>query len=480
MESSTQPDVRPGGLVGVLAFAGIVAALMQTIVVPLIGDLPKLFNTSASNASWVITATLLAGAVATPITGRLGDLYGKRKMILICSIPLIAGSVVAATASSLMPMVIGRGLQGIGVGMIPLGISALRDLFPPEKLHSAIALMSSSMGIGGALGLPMAAAVAEHTSWRVLFWGSAVLSVAIAVLIWFFVPTTPVHNPGGRFDLIGALGLGVGLISLLLGVSKGGDWGWTSGSILGLFATTIIVLAAWGWWELSTDDPLVDLRIAARPQVLFTNGASIAVGFAMYAQALILPQLLQLPEATGYGMGQSMLAMGLWMLPGGFVMMTVSVAGAKLSASRGPKITLLLGTLVIAAGYGSSMFLMGTPWGLLIVTCICNAGIGLAYGSMPALIMGAVPPSATGSANSFNTLMRSVGTSISAAVVGVVLAQMSMDFGGHTLPTEAGFRTGLLIACGAALFAAAITTLIPARKVNPPVEMVAPQPVAKV
>ncbi|WP_051730703.1 MFS transporter [Rhodococcus rhodochrous] len=141
-----------------------------------------------------------------------------------------------------------------------------------------------------------------------------------------FVPATPVHNTGGRFDLIGALGLGVGLVSLLLAVSKGADWG------------------------------------------------------------------------------------------------------------------------------------------LLIVSCICNAGIGLAYGSMPALIMGAVPPSATASANSFNTLMRSVGTSISAAVVGVVLAQMSMDFAGHTLPTEAGFRTGLLIACGAALIAGAIALLIPARK----------------
>ena len=470
MENSTQPDVRAGGLVGVLAFAGIVAALMQTIVVPLIADLPKLLNTTASNASWVITATLLAGAVATPISGRLGDLYGKRKMILICSIPLIAGSVVAAMASSLVPMVIGRGLQGIGVGMIPLGISALRDLLPPEKLHSAIALMSSSMGIGGALGLPMAAAVAEHTNWRVLFWGSAVLSVIIAVLIWFFVPATPVHNSGGRFDFIGALGLGVGLISLLLAVSKGADWGWGSGTTVGLFATTVIVLAVWGWWELRTDDPLVDLRITARPQVLFTNAASVAVGFAMYAQALILPQLLQLPAATGYGMGQSMLAMGLWMAPGGFVMMAVSIAGAKLSAARGPKVTLLLGTLVIALGYGSSMLLMGSTWGLLIVSCICNAGIGLAYGSMPALIMGAVPPSATASANSFNTLMRSVGTSISAAVVGVVLAQMSMDFAGHTLPTEAGFRTGLLIACGAALVAGALTLLIPARKTAAPKE----------
>ncbi|PBI97237.1 Multidrug resistance protein 3 [Rhodococcus erythropolis] len=462
----TAPAVRPGGLVGVLAFIGILAALMQTLVVPLIAELPTLLNTTASNASWVVTATLLAGAVATPIAGRLGDLYGKRRLILICTIPLIVGSVICATASSLIPMVIGRGLQGICVSLIPLGVSALRDLLPPERLNSAIALMSSSMGIGSALGLPIAAAVAQNTSWRALFWGSAALSVLILILTWFFVPATPVHKVGGRFDLIGAIGLGAGLISLLLAVSKGGSWGWTSGTTVSLFATTIIVLLGWVWFERRTDDPLVDLRVTAKPQVLLTNISSIATGFAMYTQFLIIPQLLQLPESTGYGMGQSMLAMGLWMAPPGFVMMAVSPLGARLTALRGPKFTLITGALVLALGYGSSMLLMGSTWGLLIVACIANAGISLAYGSMPALIMGAVPPSATAAANSFNSLMRSIGTSVCAAVIGVVLAQMTIQADGHILPSEAGFRTSLLIGCGFALLAAAIALSIPVRKMS--------------
>ncbi|MFE5875710.1 MFS transporter [Rhodococcus sp. NPDC056506] len=465
------PGVRPGGLVVVLAFVGIVAALMQTLVVPLIADLPKLLNTTASNASWVVTATLLAGAVATPIAGRLGDLYGKRQMILIFTIPLIAGSIICATANSVVPMVIGRGLQGTCASLIPLGISALRDLLPPKRVNSAIALMSSSMGIGSALGMPIAAVVAENASWRALFWGSAVLSVLILILTWFFVPTTPVHEAGGRFDLVGGVGLGVGLVSLLLAVSKGGTWGWTSVTTVGLFATTIIVLVAWIWFERRTDEPLVDLRVTARPQVLLTNLASVAAGFAMYGQFLIIPQLLQLPESTGYGMGQSMLAMGLWMAPPGFVMMAVSPLGARLSALRGPKFTLLTGILVVALGYGSSMLLMGSTWGLLIVACIANAGISLAYGAMPALIMGAVPPSATAAANGFNSLMRSIGTSMCAAVIGVVLAQMTVQVGDHTLPSEAGFRICLLISCGAALIAAAIALSIPFRKMSSRIEI---------
>lgn len=454
---------RPGAIVAVLAVAGIVAALMQTLVVPLIGELPQLLHASASNTSWAVTATLLASAVTIPAIGRLGDMYGKRRMLLISSVPLIAGSVVAALATSVTPMIIGRGLQGIGMGVIPLGISALRELMPPERLGSSIALISSSLGIGGALGLPFAAAVAENTSWRVLFWTSAGLSALVAVLIWLFVPATPARA-SGRFDFAGSLGLGAGLVCLLLGVSKGADWGWTSGTTLGLLGASVVILLAWGWWELRHSDPLVDLRVTAGRQVLTTNLASIVVGFSMYAQSLIVPQLLQLPEATGYGLGQSMLATGLWMAPSGLMMMALSPVGARLSAARGPKVTLIVGTLIIAGGYASSMALLGSAWGLMIVTCICSAGVAFAYGAMPALIMGAVPPSETASANSFNTLMRSIGTSVSAAVVGVVLAQMTVNLGGRALPSESGFRTGLLIGAAVAVLAAVVALAIPSRR----------------
>ncbi len=460
--ASPPPQVRPGAVIAVLAFGGIIASLMQSLVIPLIGDLPEILDTSASNASWIVTATLLMTAVATPVSGRLGDLYGKRRMLLICTIPLIAGSVICALAGSLIPMIIGRVLQGIGAGVVPLGMSALRDVLPPERLGSGIALISSSLGIGAALGLPIAAAVTENANWRVLFWSAAGLSAVAAALIWFFVPETP-RRTGGRFDFVGGAGLSAGLICLLLPISKGGDWGWGSPGTLGLLVASVVILLVWGMWELRTRDPLVDLRVAARPQVLVTNLASVVLGLAMYAQALILPQLLQLPKETGYGLGQSMLAMGLWMAPSGVMMMVVSPLGAKLSAVRGPKTTLVVGAVVMAAGYGMSVYMLGSAWAVMIVSCVCMIGLALAYGAMPALIMGGVPMSETGSANSFNALMRAVGTTVSAAVVGVILAQMTTDFGGRSLPSEDGFHTTMLIGCGISLAAAAIAAMIPTK-----------------
>ncbi|MGW1090692.1 MFS transporter [Streptomyces sp. NPDC002596] len=462
---ASQASSRSGGVVATLAFAGITAAIMQTLVTPLIAELPQILHTTSSNAAWVITVTLLVAAVFVPVSGRLGDLLGKRRMLIACSVPLIVGSVVCALSSSVIPMIIGRGLQGMGMGMLPLGIALLRDVVPAEKLSSSIALVSASMGIGGGLGLPIASAVAQYTNWRVLFWGSAALAVAVAALIWFLIPDVPAGAKGQRFDLPGALGLGAGLVSLLLAVSKGADWGWGSATTLGLFAAAVVILVGWGMWELRTRDPLVDLRTTARPRVLLTNLASIFVGTAMYASMLVVPQLLQFPEATGYGLGQSMLAAGLWMAPGGLMMMIVSPLGGKLTDARGPKFTLISGVLVIAAGYGLSLALMGSAWGLMLVTIVTSSGVGLAYGAMPALIMGSVPLSETAAANGFNTLMRSLGTSVGAAVIGVVLAQMTTTTGGYTFASEDGFRTALMIGGGVALLGALIAAAIPAVRV---------------
>jgi MFS family permease len=390
-------------------------------------------------------------------------MYGKRRMLLVSLVMLVAGSVTAALSDSLTPMIVGRVLQGLASGVIPLGISIMRDELPAERLGSATALMSASLGVGGALGLPAAALIADNFDWHVLFWTSAGLGVVAIVLVLALVPESAVRT-GGRFDAVGAVGMATGLVCLLLAISKGADWGWTSGTTLGLFAAAVVVLSAWGWFELRTAQPLVDLRTTARRQVLVTDLASVAMGFSMFAMSLVLPQLLQLPEATGYGLGRSLLDAGLVMAPSGLVMMAMAPLSAAITKAKGPKVTLMVGALVVAAGYGLSIVLMDAVWKVLLASAVIGAGIGFAYGAMPALIMGAVPPSETAAANSLNTLMRSIGTSTASAVAGVILSHMTIAFGSAAVPSQNGFRTVLGAGAGAAVLAFVVASFNPRRR----------------
>lgn len=460
--------VRPAGrasgaVVPVLAFAGIVVAVMQTLLVPVIKDLPQLLDTAPSDATWVLTSTLLSGAVATPIMGRLGDLYGKRRMLITSLSVMVVGALVSAFTSDLLLMIAGRTLQGFAMGAIPLGIGLMRDMLPRERLGSAMALMSSSIGVGGGLALPAAALVAQHTDWHALFYGAAGLGVLAIALTLLVVPESPMRAEGS-FDLPGALGLSTGLVLFLLPITKGSDWGWSSGTTLGLFAAAAVVLVLWGVMELRVKAPLVDLRTTARPAVLFTNLASIMVGVSFYVVSLVLPQLLQLPKSTGYGLGQSMVVAGLLVAPLGLTMMFTAPVYARLSAKYGPKVTLILGLLIIAIGYGAGLGLMSAAWQSLVISVLLGAGIGLAYSSLPALIVGAVPASETGAANGLNTLMRSIGTSVSSAVIGMVLANTADNVGGVEIPTMHGFRVSFLIATGAVAVGLLLALFLPGRR----------------
>ncbi|KWX22293.1 MFS transporter [Mycolicibacterium wolinskyi] len=458
-----RPAPPKGGrlLIAVLAAAGIAVSLMQTLVVPLVPQLPELLGTTPANASWAVTATLLTGAVATPMFGRLGDMFGPKRILVACAVILTVGSVIAAMTSSLAPLVIGRALQGFGAPVIPLGISVLRAALPADRVGGAMGMVSASLGVGGALGLPMSAVIAEHLSWHALFWCAAVLGLMSCILFATLVPDIVPSASMGRFDVLGALGLSAALLLLLLPISKGASWGWTSPMTLGLLIGSIVVFVAFGWWQYRAPTPLVDMRTTLKRPVLLTNLASIAVGFGMFGTSLLGPQLLQMPTMTGYGLGQSMVMAGLWMAPGGLAMMATSPIAGRVIAARGPRFTLILGAVIIAVGYLGGTQLLGSPAGILVFGVVCSTGVGFAFAALPTLINSAVPVSETAAANGINSLARSLGTSTSSAVTSAVLAQMTVVVAGHAFPTLTAFRTAMVIAGCAALLAAVIAMTIP-------------------
>lgn len=446
--------------IAVLAGTGLVAAFMQTLVTPIVPQLPELLDTTAASATWVLSVTLLAAAVSTPVSGRLGDMYGKRRILLVLIGVIVVGSVVSALAQTLVPMIVGRALQGIGLGVISLGISILRDIVHPKNLGGAIALVSATLGVGGSVGLPISAIIAQNLDFHSLFWLAALLSALMFVLVLLVVPVSTLRT-AGRFDLVGALGFAVGLVGILLAVSKGSEWGWTSPLTIGLLAGGFGVLVLWGVYELRVGDPLVDLRIAARRPVLLTNLASISIGFGFFITAAALPVLLEAPVGTGVGLGQPLLVASLCLMPSGLVMFFLSGTAARLSARRGPRTSLVLGAGVIAASYLLATLLDREVWHVVLVATLVGFGVGFAYAAMPTLIMRAVPASETAAANGLNSVMRTLGSSIAATVTGVVLSSQVVSSDGIEIPTAEAFHTVFLMGAGVALAGMVLALCLP-------------------
>lgn len=453
---------HPIAILLVAGFSSLCAALMQSLVIPIQPELPAMLGTSASNSAWVVTATLLAGGVAMPVSGKLADLKGRKPVLVVSAIILLIGSLICALGDSLAPVLVGRVLQGLAMGYIPVAISFVRELMPAHLRNTAVAGISATMGVGGALGLPLAAWIAQSYDWHALFWLASALAVVMVVATAAVMPHRPAAQTG-KLDVIGALGMAVGVVALLVGVSKGNDWGWASPTTLAAIIGGIVVLLLWGRFEVRQKNPLVDLRTTARRPILLTNIAALMAGFGMMAQSIVVPQLLQGPEATGYGLGQTMLQAGLWMAPAGLMMMIFTPVSSRMLTALGGRITLATGMVVMAAGYAVAFFLTDAPWQLMLAACVSSAGVGIAYAAMPTLIMENSPASEAGAGVGVNALMRSMGTTVAGAVMAIVLTSVTTTLGGTDVPTVTAFKLCLLLGAIAGLGAAVVTLCIARR-----------------
>jgi MFS family permease len=441
----------------------VLVSISQTIVVPLLPELPAITHSRPSDVSWLITVTLLTGAVFTPLLGRAGDMYGKRRVLLIALSSMVVGSLLCASSSNLSVLIVGRAFQGAAVAVVPLGISILRDELPPRRVIPSIAIMSSTLGIGAAFGIPAATLVVEYANWHTMFWINLGLGVLDIVLVLLIVPESAIRTRG-RFDILGAVGLSAFLVCLLLAVSKSSAWTTT---IVGLSAAAILMVPLWGWYELRTKSPLVDLRVSARPAVLFTNLGALLIGFAFYANSLSTAQLVQEPTWTGYGLGESIVVSGLCLLPGGVAMVLLSPVSARISSARGPRFTLAIASVLMAAGYVVRLFTSSNVAGIVIGATVVSAGTAVAYSALPALIMHAVPVTETAAANGLNTLMRTIGQAICSTIVASVLAGVTISSGGRVAPALSAYLIVFVIAGISALVAAGLVMFIPARRPEP-------------
>lgn len=438
-----------------LSCCGIVVSLQQTLLLPLLPDLPRLLGTSADSASWLVTATLLSGAVATPTISRLADMYGKRRMMVVSLAVAVVGSLLGAVSQAL-PLLIGaRALQGVGVALIPVAIAIMRDELPRDRVPLGVALMSATLAIGAGVGLPLSGLIVEHMDWHASFWLTGVVGVLLIAGTLALLPESPVRT-SGSFDLRGAALLSVALTAVLLALSKGGQWGWGAPSTLGCLAGGAAVLAVWIPLELRTPRPLVDVRVAARRSVVLVNLASLFAGFSMFANMLVTTQLLQLPVETGYARGLDVLHTGLWMVPNAAAFGLMAPVSAWLIRRIGPQATLVAGALLMGTTYVWRVFYSADLAQVVVGSVVVGTGTAMVYGALPTLVMRAVPVTETASANGLNVLLRSFGTSTASAATAAITTASVMSLGDRELPTLDALMLIFWLAAGSALATALI------------------------
>jgi EmrB/QacA subfamily drug resistance transporter len=437
---------------GTLAFV-----VLQSLVLPALPAIKEQLHVSEDAATWTLTAYLLSASVATPVLGRMGDIHGKERLLVIVLAALALGTLLCALSTSLVLLIIGRLIQGLAGALFPLSFSIIRDEFPRDRIPTAIGLISMLMGIGSGLGIVLGGVIVEHLSIQWLFWiplPAVVIALAAAI---FFVPESPVRSPGG-VNVVGGFLLGGWLLALLVAVSQGPVWGWTSLSILALDAAAIILFAAWVQSELRARHPLVDIRVMRIPTVWWTNVSAFLLGAGMYASAVVIPPFVETAASHGYGFGASPALAGLFLLPQSIGMLVVGLVNGKVTAAIGSKAALAIGGALGGLSFWMLAGAHGHPWQFFTATAVMGLGTGLGFAAMSNLVVGAVPESQTGVATGMNANVRTIGGAIGSQLVATILAS-GLAFG--ALPHASAYVVSYLVLGTAFLLAGAAALAIP-------------------
>ncbi|PUA82815.1 MFS transporter [Nocardioides currus] len=461
VEENRRTGRTPHQLTFAILAAGVASfSLNQSLTVPVLPLIAVELDTSQSAATWVITAYLLSSSVFTPVLGRLGDAVGKDRVLVLALACLATGSLVAAVAPSIEVMIGGRVLTGVGGGVLPLAFGIIRDEFAPERVAAAAGFVSSLLGVGFGVGLVLAGPIVHTLGFRGLFWTPFAVTAVATMAAAALVPPSPVRVPG-RIPLAPAILLGSWLLALLVAMSRAPRWGWTSPAVVVLLLLAGVLAACWIALELRQPVPLIDMQMMRLRGVWTTNLVALLVGFSMYAFYGFLPQLMQTPASTGYGLGATTSESGFLILPNAVATFVCGIVAAPLAARIGAKTVVVAGGLLGATGMSTLLALHDLPWHFVVVNSVAGLGIGLVFASLAPLILSTVPAEQSGVANGMNANIRTIGGAIGAAVMStVVTAQLAAD----GLPQETSYMRGFAI-LSVVMFAAALAgTTIPAHR----------------
>lgn len=447
-----------------ILFVAFVVAVVGSLGAPLITSVATSFHVTLASAQWTLTIPLLTGSVATPFLGRLGAGPHRRGAVLSTLLILALGSLLTVAPLPFAWLIIGRGIQGAGLGLPALMMGVARDHVSKGRTASVISLISvaSTMGVG--IGYPLVGLMAEIGGVRLAYALGALVAISAFFVALRTIPLPPQGRSSG-LDVYGAVLLAVGLFPILLVASETSLWTEHASLSIGLLAIAVVLLIVWWMVERRVSAPLVDVRLLRHRAVTGANVAMLIGGMGMYLLLTLMTRYAQTPESAGYGFGLSTFLAGLVLVPFAFM----GFVAAKIV----PSIRQRLDSHALLSGSAAVVLLAFLLFGIgrsnIVVLLLAMATLGFGVGSfsaaMPAVILVVTPKSETSSAMSFNLVVRAVGFSLGSALCGLMLE--SGTVAGHVFPKDVGYSSAGWIGA-AAIVATVATTFIIVRSHRAP------------
>jgi len=442
-----------------LAVGGLSYAVSQTMLIPSLPDIEAAFHSTPSETTMLVTSFWVSGAVTAGLFGRLGDMFGKRRMITAQLVLFSLGCLVCAASPSLGLMIAGRVLMGCAVGLFPLAYSLIRDELPPRRVVGAIALLAGLVAGGAAIGQSVGGLISDNFGFRAIFWISLALGLLSIAFLLVCVPESPVRS-GGRVDVVGATLFAAGLAAPLIAIAQAPTWGWVGPRTLALFAAGAVLLWCFAIYERRIDEPLVDIPTVLLPRIRLTNAATLFVGFGFFGFSAILTQFFQEPASTGYGQGASATQAGLFLVPGLVLLMITAPLAGRLSSRVGPVVTLRVGIVLCTLALAAMTVSHDHRFEMYLWPAVMYMGIGATFGAMPTIILQAVPPERSGQSAGINMILRTAGSAIGIQLAATLITVSVRSAGA---PTDRGYTTAFALATSAGVVALVIALRIPRR-----------------
>jgi len=452
-------------IVGTLVTAEVCSAFESTMVFAALGSWIRSYKDPVT-VGWIVTSYLLVAGSSAAIAGRLGDMFGRRRVLMCLLLACVIGSTVSASADSAAIVIAGRSIQGLAGGILPLVYALAREHLPKDVVPVAIGIIVAGATLSGSTGLILGGLLTDNFGPNSVFWASMICALISLAGVWSFVPRTETARYSGRIDVTGGVLFAPMIALILFGVGSGNHSGWTSPTVMGAIGAGIAGLIVWAWHELRVEEPLIDVRLLRNRDFLIANAVMfcLAVGTMQILQLFSL--LLQQPVWTSVGLGLTATMFGLMKIPSMLSGTLSSLISGWSCARFGPRAPILIGTIATTAGLTLATFFHGSIPIIILVLITATAGTTLAYAAIPNVVMNAVPEGRTGEATGVLAVFRSMARAIGSQVLVLLLATSTLvdPSSGAKFAADSGYILAFIFMSATSLLALLLTLALPSER----------------